>query len=490
MKKLRAVDLFCGAGGSTTGAIAAGLDVVLAVNHWRTAIYSHQKNHPNVRHICARIEQVDARNDQTLPDFDVLMASPECTHHSIARGGKPVSDQSRQQPFALLDWIDAKRPRWVVVENVREFLDWGPVRNVGSERVPVWQPDKARKGETFRGWVNAIQSLGYGVEWSILNAADYREATKRNRLFVIAKRGGGEISFPNPTHAGKWRAAAEVIDWSRPCPSIFSRKRPLADKTLRRIEIGLRKFVGEAAEPFIVRLRASRASVGMGGTVHSSGDPLGTVTAGGSHHALAVPYLVNAKGQSTAMGVDEPCPTLTANAKHVSLAVPFLSQFHNGPDGERRTYSVDDPLPTLDTQPRYALTVPYLIDIHNRRRDDTATSVDDPTPTIVTKPGNSLVMPFLTHYYGTGGANTVDEPLATVTAKHRFGLAMASLLQTMRELSVVDIGFRMLDADELAAAMGFPVGYYLHGNKADQIRQVGNAVCPGVMRAICEEIAA
>lgn len=454
--KLRAVDLFCGAGGSTTGAIEAGLDVVLAVNHWRVAIASHQKNHPDVRHICARIEHIDARNDRTLPDFDVLMASPECTHHSIARGGKPVSDQSRQQPFALLDWVDAKRPRWVIVENVREFMDWGPLRNAGTERKPAWHPDKGRKGETFRAWIAAIRSLGYSVEWSLLNAADYGEATKRNRLFVIAKRGGGEISFPNPTHAGRWRATAEVIDWTRPCPSIFSRKRPLADKTLKRIEVGLRKFVGEAAEPFIVRLRSSRAGVGMGGTVHEVDDPIGTVTAGGSHHALAVPFQFKAIGRNpgATKGVDKPVPTIVAARENHAICVPFLSQFHNGPDGDRRTYNVQQPLGT-----------------------------------ITTKRGTSLVLPFLTHYYGTGGANTVEEPLATVTAKHRFGLAMASLLQTMAELSVIDIGFRMLDVDELAAAMGFPAGYYLHGTKAEQIRQVGNAVCPGVMRAICEEIA-
>ncbi len=515
----------------TTGAERAGLQVVLAVNHWRTAIYSHQQNHPTVRHICARIEHIDARQDATLPAFDVLMAAPECTHHSIARGGRPVNDQSRQQPFALIDWIDAKRPRWVVVENVREFRDWGPVVNAGTERKPAWKPDPARKGETFRAWLAAITACGYQVDVQLLNAADFGAATKRIRLFVIARRGRSRkaIPWPEPTHNKEhWQPAYSIIDWSRPCPSIFGRKRPLADKTLKRIEIGLRKFVGAAADPFIVHLR----------------------------------------GTSNTADLAQPAPTITASGGHLGLVQPFLVQFHNGPDGDRRTYDLRNPLPTLDTQPRYAmaapfflprqgyydchrdkpaksledplgvvtanhgpgtLCIPFLMDVHDRRSDDKTTSAADPMPTIVTKPGNSLVMPFLldtnhgddahtggrvhspldplktitagangkalclpflTKYYGTGGVQPVTEPIDTITTRDRYGLAMASLIETMRELRVVDIGFRMLGVDELAAAQGFPPNYYLHGTKAEQVKQVGNAVCPPVAEAICRAIAA
>lgn len=490
-KQLKAIDLFCGAGGMTTGAQAAGLQVVLAVNHWLTAIHSHRSNHPDVRHICARIEHIDARQDATLPAFDVLMAAPECTHHSIARGGRPVNDQSRQQPFALLDWIDAKRPKWVIVENVREFRDWGPVVNVGTDRNPAWKPDTKRKGETFRAWLKAIEACGYQVDVQMLNAADFGAATKRQRLFVLARRGRSKRDMPWPaaSHAGKWTPAYTVIDWSRPCTSIFDRKRPLADKTLARIEIGLRKFVGEAAEPFLVHLR----------------------------------------GTSRTADVGQPAPTITAGGGHLGLCQPFLVQYHNGPDGDQRTYSFGEPIPTLDTQPRYAVAMPFQFQLLGRGAGRSV-AVDVPVPTILaarenhgivtpflldvnhgdnghtggrvhstTAPlrtitaggnGKSLCLPFLTKYNGTGGAHAVTEPIDTITATDRYGLAMASLVMTMQELRVVDIGFRMLDVDELAAAQGFPRNYYLHGTKAEQVKQVGNAVCPPVAEAICRAIAA
>lgn len=267
----------------------------------------------------------------------------------------------------------------------------------------------------------------------LLNAADYGEATSRNRLFVIARRGSGKIHWPEPTHAGRWRAAAEIIDWSRHCPSIFDRKRPLADKTLARIESGLRKFCGSN---FQIDTRNS---------------------------------------------VVRPC--------RGQMAMPFLSVFHNGPDGARRNVSLDAPLPTLDTQPRYALAAPFLADVnHGGDAGGRTHGVNIPLRTITTKRGESLVLPFVTEYYGTGGARSTDDPLSTVTTKHRHGLVMVELLRTMQTLGIADIGLRMLDVDELAAAQGFPAGYELAGSKADQIKQVGNAVCPGVMRALCHVI--
>ncbi|MHB8953532.1 MAG: DNA cytosine methyltransferase [Pirellulaceae bacterium] len=449
---LHAADLFCGAGGFTTGAEASGrVKVVLAINHWRTAIYTHQHNHPDIRHLCARIEHVDARNDATLPKLDLILASPECTHHSIARGGRPVCDQTRAQPFALLDWIDAKRPRWLCVENVREFRDWGPLVNKGTNSKPLWRPDPTRKGQTFRAWVQAIEAMGYRVDSQLLNAADYGAHTARTRLFILACRSDVKartIPWPEPSHSrGQWLPARDIIDWSRPCPSIFSRKRPLAEKTLRRIEMGLKKFVG----PF--QFKAAGRNPGATNPITS---PLPTIVAARQNHAIVVPY---------------------------------LTQFHNGDDGDRRNYSLDNPLPTLDTQNRYGLVAPYLLAINHGGDDDRSRSVHQPLATLTTKTGHSVVMPFLTKYYGTGGVQALEEPLDTVTTKDRFGLAMASLLETMHELHVVDIGFRMLEAAELAAAQGFPVGYYLHGTKADQVRQVGNAVCPPIAEAICRTIA-
>lgn len=518
---LRAADLFCGAGGSTTGAEASGkVKVVLAVNHWRTAIYSHQANHPETRHICAKIDDIDPRHDD-LPKFDILMASPECTHHSIARGGRPVEDQKRATPWHVCAWAEACRPKWIVIENVREFRDWGPIDRSG-------QPIKSRKGETFEAWLNSLRSLGYSVEHQLLNAADFGEATKRIRLFVVARRGSGKIRWPVQTHAGRWRAAHEIIDWSRPCPSIFTRKRPLADKTLRRIEIGLRKFVGEAANPFIVHLRGTS-------TTSDINQPTPTITAGGIHQAVAVPFQLQliGRGAGRTKSVDDPVSTIVAARENHGVVAPFLVQTsHTGTTGraqyqfdptdplrtittreeygvampflvpnfgerdgqQARTHSVSGPLPAVTGHGAGQVAVPYLIDVNHgdgggRSPGGRVHDVNDPLKAVTTKRGQSLVLPFLTEYFGTGSARSVEEPLSTVTTKHRHGLAMVSLLQTMGELGVIDIGFRMLDVDELAAAQGFPAGYQLHGTKAEQIKQVGNAVCPGVMRALCSSIA-
>lgn len=493
-KKLRAVDLFCGAGGSTTGAQMSGVvDVVLAVNHWRVAIATHSANHPATKHVCARIDQVDPVFDRSIPAFDVLLASPSCVHFSVARGGVPVCDQERATPWHVVLWAEAKRPRWIVVENVRELLNWGPVHN--------GRPIESKKGETFKAWAAALESLGYRVEWKLLNAADYGEATKRIRLFIVARLGGRKIPWPRPTHAGKWRAAAEVIDWSRPCPSIFSRKRPLADKTLKRIEMGLRRFVSVgAAEQFIVRLRGT-------GTVASVDNPLDTVTAGGTHHGLATPFLVkyhggvspSRDGSERSLSVDAPLATIDTQPRF-AVAMPFQYQLIGNGAGRSRSISV--PMPTqVAARENHGIVVPYLFDVNHGGDDARVRDIGEPLATITTKRGvgvampqlsgresPDVVVPFLTKYHGTGGAESVDDPFTTLTTKHRHGLAQVSLRKTMDELGVVDVGFRMLDVDELAAAQGFPKDYQLTGSKADQIRQVGNAVCPGVMRAICETI--
>jgi DNA (cytosine-5)-methyltransferase 1 len=518
--KLRAADLFCGAGGTTTGAeMSRRVRVELAVNHWSTAITTHKANHPHVRHVCAPIDLVDPR-DFTGMGLNVLLASPECIFHSNARGGRPVDDQRRATAWCVPRWAEVLRPKWIIIENVREFQEWGPLGTNG-------RPLKSKRGEIFTAWINALRALNYHVEWKLLNAADYGGATKRIRLFIVARLGHSKqpINWPAVTHTREqWTPAAAIIDWSLPCPSIFGRKRPLADKTLRRIEIGLRKFCGPGADPFIVKMRGTNNAA-------SVQQPLPTVTGGGNHEALAMPFQFKAMGRNAgqsksildplptivaarenhaivtpfflprqgyydcqkdkpAKSIDEPLPTITANHGPGQIVMPFISTFHNGPDGERRNSSPADPLPTLDTQNRHAVVVPFMVPQFGERDGQQPRSypVTDSLPTVTSHGAGALVLPFITQYFGTGHADGVDEPLSTVTTKHRHGLAMVKLLETMRELSIIDIGFRMLEPHELAAAQGFPAGYEIYGSKAEQVKQIGNSVHTAVARALCEAI--
>jgi DNA (cytosine-5)-methyltransferase 1 len=515
--KLRAADLFCGAGGTTTGAEQSGrVKVELAVNHWLTAVQTHRANHPHVRHVCAPIDLVDPR-DFVGQGLNVVLASPECIFHSNARGGKPVDDQRRATAWCVPRWAEVLRPKWLIIENVREFEDWGPLNR-------YHRPLASKKGEIFTAWVNALRALNYHVEWQLMNAANFGGATKRIRLFVVARLGHSSKPIPWPaiTHAKEqWTPAASIIDWALPCPSIFGRKRPLADKTLRRIEIGLRKFCGPAAEPFIVKMRGTNTAV-------SAGDPLPTVTGGGNNAALAMPFtmmlshpgdrvspvtaplptITTAKGGEQAIvqpfilqtghtgttgrasyvhDPSEPLRTVTGRGEH-AIVQPFISTFHNGPDGERRNGSLFDPLPTVDTQNRHGLVAPFMVDVNHGGEDGRGQSVEKPIGALSTKNGKSLVLPFITQYFGTGHADGIDEPLSTVTCKHRHGLAMAQLVQTMQELSIVDVGFRMLEPHELAAAQGFPKGYEIYGTKAEQVKQIGNSVHTAVARALCQAI--
>lgn len=552
--KFRFADLFCGAGGFTTGAEQSGYARgVLAINHWRPAVYSHETNHPHVRHVCASIDHVDPR-DFEHDGINLLLASPECIYHSVARGGRPVEDQRRATAWCVPRWLEALKPKWAIIENVREFVDWGPL---GNDNRPL----KSKKGEIFQAWVQSIRALNYHVDWQLLNAADFGGATKRVRLFVVCRRGRSTkaIPWPEPTHSkANWTPAWKIIDWSKPCPSIFNRKRPLAEKTLRRIEAGLRKFCKpEIVEPFLVKLRGTNNAA-------SVPEPAPTVTSGGTHLGVAMPFQFKliGNGAGRTAPITDPLPTIVAVRENHGVVVPFIIQYHGGQDGDQRNYSPTDPIPTLDTQNRYGvvapfivpnfgerdgqqprthatedplpavtghgaggLVMPFVVDVNHGQhdggrlhdlaepltavttkhgqavvapfllplqgyfdcqKDKPAKGVDEPLGTVLAGRGaGHLVLPFLTTYYGTGHPQTLDEPLSTLTTKHRHGLA---LVETMRELGIVDIGFRMLDVDELAAAQGFGRDYHLHGNKAEQVKQIGNAVHTAVARALVEAI--
>jgi DNA (cytosine-5)-methyltransferase 1 len=461
--KITACDLFCGAGGFSEGLLAAaddlGYDVdLLAVNHWDVAIATHSTNHPGVRHLCETLDSVDPR--KAIPDgrLDLLVASPECIHHSHARGGKPMSDQSRATAWHVLRWAEALYVENIIVENVKEFRDWGPLDENG-------RPIKRLKGALYKQFIRSLRALGYTVEDRVLVAADYGDPTTRQRLFIRARRGGGRIAWPSQTHVPiksgtemQWRPARDVIDWSIEGDSIFNRPKPLADRTMERIMTGLKKYSGidlvgatvdldgASCDPFLVVLRNHCDA-------RSLDEPVPTVAARGNHIALATPFIVNMKGQSIGRDIDTPLPTITAHAPHLYVAEPYLVPFYSEREGqEPRTHSLDEPLPTVTGCNRFGVAQPFIL-----------------------------------KYYGNGDCvNSIDQPLGTVTGKDRFALVNPIVVKDGKQIGVLDIRFRMLQPKELALAMSFPSKYTFTGTKADQVKQIGNAVPCETAKALCK----
>lgn len=486
---INAVDLFCGAGGTSQGLVqaceATGAQVnLVAVNHWGPAVDTHAANHPKAKHHHARLESLQPREVCREADFrgdvDLLVASPECTHHSRARGKAPKNDQSRASGWDVLRWVEQLRPRSVLLENVIEWQDWGPL-NARGESI------ESRKGETYRAFIAALVSFGYRVDARVLNAADFGDATTRRRLFVQARRGRGSIEWPTPSHAEdpgemfpgpRWRAAREVLDLTRPSVSVFARERPLAENTLRRIAEGLRRFAGpHYAEAFLVHLKGT-------GTARSLDVPVPTLMAGGQHLALVQPQpfvlapLGIGRGNAP-RSVERPLPTATASRGGGHLVQPVVlppftvKTSHKGGNGYY-VRSSEEPLPTITTaQQEIGVAQAFLLSQDGR---GAPRSVEAPSPTIVAKGAVSLAQPFLVPYYGTGGAVPVSVPLPTATTRDRFGL-----VQPVR----LDVFFRMLAPDELAGAMGFPASYVFRGNRTETVRMIGNAVAVGTARALC-----
>ncbi|MCG8633756.1 MAG: DNA cytosine methyltransferase [Desulfobacterales bacterium] len=477
------VDLFCGAGGTSTALIEAGeeagVDVQLtAINHWDKAIETHTLNHPRVKHLCENLDNVNPRKLYPGGRINLLIASPECTHHSNARGGTPCSDQSRATAWRIVDWASALYIDGILVENVPEFMSWGPLGANGK-------PMKSKKGETFKAFIIALKSLGYRVEYRVINTADYGDPTCRKRFFLLARRGNKKIRWPGTTHAersykgvtGKeirsWVPAREIIDWSIPGKSIFKRKKPLAKKTLARIEYGLQKFGGK---DFLVKFFGTGKSVSMD-------KPLPTVTATGQHIGVCEPFVTIMKGQSKSRSIDHPLPTLTTKP-HMYLCEPFLIDRNYTHAGPAKVRSLDRPAPTLTTRPGQALVEPFLVGIdHASAGHRHVRSLDKPTPTIVTQQNYALIEPFLIKYFGTSKVQSLNQPLGTVTTKDRF-----ALVELFRDTPGLDIRLRMLQPNELALAQSFPPDYRFAGTKGDVVKQIGNAVPRRTAKALIREM--
>lgn len=445
-------DLFCGAGGTSTGAVEAieslGFSSKLtAINHWPVAIATHTKNHPSARHFCVSIDDVNPKNLFKEGELDVLWASPECTHHSTARGGKPINDQSRATAWCVTRWAETLRPKVILVENVPEFETWG---GIGSNGRPL----KNKKGETFQAWISTLRSLGYRVDYRVLCAADYGDPTTRRRLFVQAVRGRFKNVWPDATHAPTaekqaadlfgaerkpWVPARDIIDWSIPGTSIYERKRPLSPKTMKRIMDGLAKF---GIAPSIVTME-------HGGGVRSAERPLPTITcAKGGAIGVVMPHLLPQQAGGALRPVSRPVPTVSTDGA-IGLIEPFILPQH----GSNNPRSIHRPAPTVTTTSR----------------------------------GVGLVEPFIVEFYGTGRPVSVSLPLGTATTKARFGLARPEVIVD-GERRLLDIRFRMLQPHELAAAQGFRGDYRFTGTKTEQVKQIGNAVPRRLARALCAAV--
>lgn len=524
------IDNFAGGGGASTGIeLATGRVVDVAINHDPDAILMHRTNHPQTRHYCESVWDVDPWEVTRGRPVGLAWFSPDCKHFSKAKGSKPIDRNIRGLAWIVLKWAGTVKPRVIILENVEEFQTWGPVRK--------GKPVKSRRGETFRKWKEQLQALGYEIEHRELVAADYGAPTIRKRFFLIARCDGKKIIWPQRTHAPKdseevkngkckpWRGAAEIIDWTIPCPSIFDTTdeikekygiravRPLAVNTQKRIARGIEKFVLQNKEPFIVPIGYGERK-GQAPRVHDIKEPVSTVVSSGKQY-LCQPELspfivqVNHKGeQFRGQELKEPIPTITGKhgyglatpvmtAIAVSkaeqcLAMPSLIQYHTEQSERVRGQGMDEPIMTLDAANRYGLSVSYLAEYFQNGRP-----LDEKSPlhTSTTKDRECVVETFISKFYKTGIGQKPDEPLHTVTTSAgHFGIVTVKMSRSemnlhhwneVRELLnaycgyaiaedeillldvngtlyfISDIGLRMLTPRELYAANGFPPDYII-----------------------------
>lgn len=464
------VDLFAGGGGASTGIEQAiGRHVDVAVNHDPEAVSLHEANHPQTRHFVSDVFEVDPVAVTNGQPVGLLWASPDCKHFSKAKGGKPVSKKIRSLAWVVVKWAKLVRPRVICLENVEEFQTWGPLAKDG-------RPCPQRKGRTFQRWVAQLRNLGYQVEWRELRACDFGAPTIRKRLFLVARRDGLPIAWPQPTHGAPdslpvrqrrlkpWRTAAECIDWSIPAPSIFERDRPLADATLRRIAHGIKRYIIDTAEPYIVRI--GHTGHGESGKIRSTNEPLSTITTK-AEHLLASPTLIQAgygerDGQAPRVpGLDKPLGTVVAGGIKHALVAAFLAKHYTGVVGTE----LKDPLGTVTTVDHHSLVAANLTQGAH----------------------HGEVRALLLKYYGTDQDPRLDEPLHTVTTKDRFGVVTVH----GQDYLIADIGMRMLQPRELYRAQGFPSSYIIDRGadgralpKDAQVRMCGNSVCPPLAKAI------
>lgn len=463
------VDNFAGGGGASTGIeMATGYSVDIAINHDPEAIRMHKANHPSTKHYCESVWDVDPIQACKGHPVGLAWFSPDCKHFSKAKGGKPKDKAIRGLAWVALRWAGLVRPRVIILENVEEFKTWGPLNR--SHR-----PIKNKQGVTFKKFVKQFKELGYDVEFNELVAADYGAPTKRKRFFMIARCDGKPIKWPKHTHgplnseevkAGlvkPYVGAYTKLDFSIPCPSIFDTSeeikekygiravRPLADKTMQRIARGIKKFVIDNQEPFIVPIGYGERQ-GQAPRIHD---------------------------------IREPLPTIVSSGKHY-LCAPALIQYHSETSKDNvRGQMIKEPLMTVDGSNRYGLVTSFLSKFY---KSGTGQDIREPLHTITTSAGHfGEVRAFLIKYYGEGTGQDIKAPLDTITSKDRFGLVTIEGV----EYQIVDIGLRMLEPKELYGCQGFPDDYIIDHDfegktysRTEQVKRCGNAVPPPFAQAI------
>lgn len=492
------VDNFAGGGGASLGIErGAGRAVDISINHDASAVEMHRLNHPATRHFCEDVWEVNPLKVTRGRPVGIAWFSPDCKHFSRAKGGKPVEKRIRGLAWIVIRWAKIVKPRIIFLENVREFEDWGPLA-ADNRPCPI------RKGTTFKRWKSCLKSCGYVVETKVLNAADYGAPTHRRRLFLIARRDGEPIVWPKATHGPgtrrKYRTAAECIDWNLPCHSIFLTReegravgvnRPLADKTMRRIAMGLKRYVIDNPKPFIVNVqhggdhfRGQPADIplstisakhgyglvtpfvaGVGGRAGQSpatgGDaPIGTVTAK-NDRAIVAPILVSRYGegpgqQTRGQNVGEPIRTVTPANNTGVLIAPHLVEVQNGSSIGHR--SIDRPSHTITANPKgggMAMAAPILVGVGGPGYSAKPADADQPIGTVMTENHRALAAAFIAKHYGGVVGHEVTRPIGTVTAVDHHSVAASTLIHMnhgAKTASGVDEPMRTVTAGGLHAA--------------------------------------
>ena len=505
--KLLYVDLFCGAGGVTTGVSQVpGVYVVACVNHDANAIASHEANHPGTLHFTEDIRTLDTAplverlNDmrRRFPDAKVVLwASCECTNFSRAKGGKPRDPDSRSLAEHLYRYIEALRPDYVQVENVVEFLEWGPMAADENGRL---MPDRARRGESFRAWVACVEGMGFCCEWRVFNAADFGAYTSRKRLFVQFARDGFEVVWPVATRSRDcWRACRDVLDLDDYGQSIFARRKPLVDATLRRLAEGIRKFV---RPQFVLRYMSGS------GHVHSTDAPcVALCTQKNVYLASCVKFMDNYFGRGVATGVDVPCGALCTKEQRFPVTAVFVASYYSG--GGQVT-GTGDLFPTLLTVPKQRLVHCTFVD--QQYGQSGPASLDGVFPAITTNLHHSVVsMSYVRAMMRPGVKGlvySVDDPMRTLLTRDYFYLdtcvfsgvpdrsrpedgdseMMLELKSLMRERGIADVYMRPVSVRESLRIMGFPADYKLVGTQTEKRKFIGNAVEVNMARCLAEAL--